>query len=311
MIAKQVALIRRELWEHRALFVVPLVIGIIEALGFIVAQVTATTVFGGDHAIDLAVLGASSLGDVERSAAIHVLMLGVSSLFVMAMAIVAVFYCLDVLYAERKDKSILFWRSLPVTDAETVLSKLATAVIALPIITLGAIAATHLVVLLISSFWIGDRGANAWQLIWSAAPFVDNWGSTLVYLIALAIWSLPFIGWFLFVSAYTKRSPLLMALLPLIVIPMLERIFLGSWTFGSMVVGRLPQSAPIFARPDGSTVIFENEEEVLELAQSGASLFSMLDIGGFLTNPEVWLGALIGGGFVVAAIYMRRYRDDT
>ena len=174
MIATQAALIRRELWEHRSLFVVPLVIAVVESLGFIVAQVTATT-FGGDQAIDLAVLGASSLGDVERSAAINVLMLGVSSLFVMAMGIVALFYCLDVLYAERKDKSILFWRSLPVTDAETVLSKLITAVVALPVITLGAIAATHIVVLLISSFWIGGRGANAWQLLWTAAPFVDNW----------------------------------------------------------------------------------------------------------------------------------------
>lgn len=309
MIATQTALIRRELWEHRSLFVVPLVIAVVESLGFIVAQVTATT-FGGNHAIDLAVLGASSLGDVERSAAINVLMLGVSSLFVMAMGIVALFYCLDVLYAERKDKSILFWRSLPVTDAETVLSKLITAVVALPVITLGAIAVTHLVVLLISSFWIGGRGANAWQLLWTSAPFVDNWMSTLVYMIALTIWSLPFIGWFLFVSAYTKRSPLLMALLPLIVVPMLQRIFLGSWSFGSMILGRLPFSAPIISMPDGSSEMFDSEEEVLELAQSGASLFSILDIGGFLSNPSVWLGAIVGGAFIVGAIYVRRYRAD-
>ena len=91
---------------------------------------------------------------------------------------------------------------------------------------------------------------------------------------------------------------------------MLQRIFLGSWSFGKMILERLPFSAPIISMPDGSNEMFDSEEEVLELAQSGASLFSILDIGGFVTNSAVWIGAIVGGAFIVGAIYVRRYRSD-
>ena len=307
MMGTQLALVRRELWEHRSLFVVPLVIALIELLGSLVGQVTVST---ADTAVDIAILGATNLGDNERAAAINVLMLGVSFLFVLAMGLLTIFYSLDSLYAERKDKSILFWRSLPVTDAETVVSKLLTAAVAIPLITMVLIAATHIGVLLASSFWVGFRGANAWHLIWTAAPFFDNWASTLILLLALSIWSAPFIGWFLFVSAYTKRSPFLLAFLPLVVLPMLERIFLGSTAFAKMLLGRAPYNVPIFEGIDAAE-LFEDEAEFLEMAESGVSLLSFIDVGGFLVSLEVWLGLLVCGAFCFGAIYMRRYRDDS
>lgn len=307
MMGTQLALIRRELWEHRSLFVVPLVIAFIELLGSLVGQVTVST---ADTAVDIAILGATNLGDNERAAAINVLMLGVSFLFVLAMGLLTIFYSLDSLYAERKDKSILFWRSLPVTDAETVVSKLLTAAIAIPLITMVLIAATHIGVLLASSVWVGFRGANAWHLIWTAAPFFDNWVSTFLLLLALSIWSAPFIGWFLFVSAYTKRSPFLMAFLPLVVLPMLEKIFLGSSAFAKMLLDRAPFNVPIFEGIDAAE-LFEDEAEFLELAESGVSLLSFIDLGRFFTSLEVWLGLAVCGAFCFGAIYMRRYRDDS
>ncbi len=307
MMGTQLALVRRELWEHRSLFVVPLVIALIELLGSLVGQVTVST---ADTAVDIAILGATNLGENERAAAINVLMLGVSFLFVLAMGLLTIFYSLDSLYAERKDKSILFWRSLPVTDAETVVSKLLTAALAIPLITMVLIAATHIGVLLASSVWVGFRGANAWHLIWTAAPFFDNWASTVILLLALSIWSAPFIGWFLFVSAYTKRSPFLLGFLPLVVLPMLEKIFLGSSAFAKMLLDRAPFNVPIFEGIDAAE-LFEDEAEFLEMAESGVSLLSFIDVGGFLVSLEVWLGLLVCGAFCFGAIYMRRYRDDT
>lgn len=308
MIQTQVALIKRELWEHRALFIVPLVIALIESLGSIVGQVTVS---GAGQAVDIALLGATNLGDTERAAAINVLMIGVSFLFVMAMGVLMIFYSLDALYAERKDKSILFWRSLPVTDAETVISKLITAAIVIPLITVVMIAATHLVVLIISSIWVAIRGANAWHLIWQAAPFFDNWMGTLILLLSLSIWVSPFIGWFLFVSAFTKRSPFLIAFLPFLVIPMLEKIFFGSWVFGEMLISRAPFKTPIFDGLNGSGFFFEDDAELMELANTGVSFLSFLDVSQFLTSVEVWLGIAVCGILSFAAVYVRRYRDDS
>ena len=308
MIRTQLALIRRELWEHRALFVVPIVIGLIECLGSIVGQVTVST---AGQAVDIALLGATNLGDTERAAAINLLMFGVSFLFVLAMGALTVFYSLDALYAERKDKSILFWRSLPVTDAETVISKLITAAVVIPLITIVMIAATHLVVLTISSIWVAFRGANAWHLIWQAAPLFDNWMATLILLLSMSIWVSPFIGWFLFVSAFTKRSPFLIAFLPFLVIPMLEKIFFGSWIFGEMLLARTPFKAPIFDGISGAALFLEDEEDLMSMAESGVSFLSLLDVPQFLTSIHVWLGVAVCGILCFAAIYVRRYRDES
>jgi ABC-2 type transport system permease protein len=231
------------------------------------------------------------------------------------MWILTIFYALDALYAERKDKSILFWRSIPTTDAETVLSKLLTAVVVIPIVTFAVVVVTHLVVLLITSIWVSLQGANAWHLIWSATPFVDNWLATLAFLLAIPLWLSPFIGWFLLVSAYAKRSPLLVAFLPIIVLPLLEKILIG----GSMLADALLVRSlrmPLFVGAEGAILAFEDEEELhrellQSLGDSGISVLSLLDVPGFLLNPGLWIGLVVCGLFTTAAIYVRRYRDDS
>src|SRR5690606_3990958 len=132
MIANQVALIRRELWEHRSIYVTPLVIALIVSIMAITGQAVVSAF---DQAGDSASTGATHVGPAGLAAGITVLVTGVASLLTMAMWVLTVFYCLDALYAERKDRSILFWRSLPCTDAETVVSKLLTAVIVIPLVT--------------------------------------------------------------------------------------------------------------------------------------------------------------------------------
>ena len=307
MIQRQVALMRRELWEHRAIYIVPLVIAGLITLGSITGQVAVST---ADQAVDIALLGATNLGENERAAAINVLMIVVSSLFFLVMGVLTVFYALDSLYAERKDKSILFWRSLPVTDAESVVSKLLTAVLVIPLITFVLISITHVLVLIISSVWVAVRGANAWHLIWQAAPLFDNWLATLIVLLSVSIWMSPFVGWFLFVSAFTKRSPFLTAFLPLVVIPMLEKIVFDSTLFIEMLTARAPFAGPIF-NVSSSGFPFDDEAELMSRAHDGVSPLEFIDVGGFLTSFEVWLGIAVCGVFSFAAIYVRRYRDES
>lgn len=306
MIQTQLALIRRELWEHRSIYITPAAIGIIVSLLMVTGQVAVSAM--GQH-LDFALLGATALGENERAAALTGLMTLISLPMLFAMWILTIFYTLDSLYAERKDRSILFWRSIPVTDAETVTSKLLTALIVIPLITLLMIVVTQLMVLIITSVWVSIRGADAWYLIWGAAPLFDTWIVTLVVLLAVPLWWAPFIGWFLFVSAFTKRSPFLTAFMPLIVLPMLEKIFLNSSYLATAFADRL--NLPLFTGKDLSDLKLDNMDEVRTVAESGISLLSLLDLSGYFANPGLWAGMVVCGLLVTAAIYLRRYRDDS
>ncbi len=307
MIRSQIALLRRELWEHRAIYVMPLVIALLVSLMSITGQVAVS---GFDHAVDIGILGATNLGENARSAALTVLMISLSSTFVFAMSILTAFYALDALYSERKDRSILFWRSIPITDFETVLSKLLTALVVIPLITFAVIVVTHLIVLVISSMWLGARGANTWHLIWTAAPFFDNWAATLVLLLALALWLSPFVGWFLFVSAFSKRSPLLMALLPIAVLPLLEKIVFETSVFAEAFFVRSVQM-PLFRGLDNIELLFQQGENFKTAGDASLSLLSLLDLGRFFSSLGLWTGLIVCGLFATAAIYVRRYRDES
>jgi ABC-2 type transport system permease protein len=307
MIGNQPALLKRELWEHRSIYVTPAVVALLVALLSVTGQVAVSSL---DQAVDIAILGASNLGERERAAAISVVMTGVAGFFVLAMSVLTVFYTLDALYAERKDRSILFWRSLPCTDAETVLSKLLTALFVIPLVTFLAVAATHLVVLAISSAWIGIRGGSAWHLIWTAAPLVGNWTATLVFLVALPLWLSPFIGWFLFVSAFARRSPLLLGFLPILILPMLEKSLIGTSLFADAFFARTA-SLPLFRGMHTAHFVFP-EGETPRLAEGATgSLLSLLDLSRFFGSASLWLGLIVCGIFTGAAIYVRRYRDDS
>jgi len=305
MIGHQLALIRREIWEHRAIYVTPIAIAVIVSLISLAGMVTVSAF---DRELNIALFSASNIaGDTERQAALTVFFLGTSWVFLFALAILTTFYTLDSLYAERKDKSILFWRSLPITDAETVLSKLLTAVFVLPLFTIAAIIATHLVNLVITTGWVMVKGGNAAHLVWGSVSLFDNWVAALVVTIACAIWMSPLIGWFLFVSAFTKRSPLLMAFMPLIIIPIIEWIFFRSKLFASAVFGR-GEMIPLFREMDLERFF---DEERMKVNEEVVSLLGHIDVGKFLLSPSVWAGVVVCGLFATAAIYVRRYRDES
>jgi ABC-2 type transport system permease protein len=262
------------------------------------------------HSVDIAILGATNLGPGERSAAITVLMTGISSVLVVAMLVLTIFYSLDALYAERKDRSILFWRSLPCTDSETVISKLMTAAVAIPLITFAVVVVTHLTVLVLASVWLGFQGANPWHLIWRAAPFVDNWTATLIVLLALPMWLAPFIGWFLFVSAFTRRSPLLVAFLPIVILPMLEKSLIGTTLFFDAFFVRTG-SLPLFRGMDTGDIFAYQGDEWSRQGDLPSGLLSLVDLSRFFGSASLWIGLIVCGLLLTAAIYVRRYRDDS
>lgn len=305
MIQHQLALIKREVWEHRAIYVTPIAIAVVVSL---VALTGMVTVSAFDKHVNMALFTASNMaGDAERATALTVLFLGTSWVFLFALAILTTFYTLDSLYAERKDKSILFWRSLPITDAETVVSKLLTAVFVLPLVMVAAIIVTHLVNLFITTAWVMIKGGDAIHLIWGSVPLFDNWVAALIVTLASAIWMSPLIGWFLFVSAFSKRSPLLMAFMPLIIIPIIEYMFFRTKIFASAVFGR-GEMLPLFREMDLKLFF---DEDRMQVNEEAVGLLTHLDPAAFLLSPSVWAGVVVCGLFVTAAIYVRRYRDES
>ena len=305
MIGHLTALLKREIWEHRSIYVTPVAIASIVTLGTL-----AALMFAGGFAkeLDLAIFGATNLaGDAERKVVLTGFFIGTSWLFLFAAGVLTIFYTLDSLYAERKDKSILFWRSLPITDAEAVLAKLATALLVIPLGTIVAVIATHIVNLIVTSIWVSAKGGDAGLLIWGSVPLLDNWLAGLIVMLATALWMSPFVGWFLFVSAYTKRSPLLMAFMPLVLIPLLEVIFLRSSMFVEAVFGR-GGMIPLFRGMDLKAFF---DEDKLRVNEEFVSLLAQLDVMKFLTSVSLWTGVIVCGIFVTAAIYVRRYRDES
>ncbi len=305
MITHQLALIRREIWEHRSIYVTPMAIASIVTLGVLAMLIFAS---GFAAELDAVIFGATNIaGETERKAALTLYFLGTSWLFLVALAILTVFYCLDSLYAERKDKSILFWRSMPVTDAETVISKLIIALLVIPVAAIIGIIVTHLVNLVVTSVWVSMKGGDASLLIWGSVSLLDNWLAAVIVILATGIWMSPFIGWFLFVSAYTKRSPLLMAFMPLFLLALLEKIILRTHVFAEHVLGR-GDGMPLI-RTDNIKRFFD--EEQWRIAEGATSLLVHLDIVQFLTSSSTWAGIIVCGLLSTAAIYVRRYRDES
>jgi len=306
MIATQIALFRRELWEHRSIIVTPIVIGLILSLGVLMTEsmLTAHT-----EEVDIGIATMSNLGDEShRSAVINGLLFIPSVIILIGMSILVIFYSLDALYAERKDKSILFWRSLPVTDAETVISKALTGALVIPLISFAAIIATQLISMLLSSIWIMIEGGNAIHLIWAPASLLSLWAATLAGILMLSLWLSPFLGWFLFVSAFAKRMPLLLAALPIVMLPMLENWIFGSKMFFEAFFVRTVE--PIRDAAEAAKASFEISEN-LRVSSFIANPWQAIDFGNFFAKPDLWAGLIVSAIFITAAVYVRRYRDES
>ncbi len=306
MIQGQLALLQRELREHRSIYVAPAVIALLVSLMSLTGEVS---IKGMEH-VDMAIIAMSNMPENARAAALTGIIVVLWIPFFIVMGILTIFYSLDSLYAERKDRSILFWRSIPSTDFETVLSKLIVAMLVIPLVTFILILVTHLAVLLITSIWVSVLGGSGLHLIWASVPFFDNWTATIIFVLALPLWLSPFIGWFLFVSAFTKRSLFLTAFLPIAVLPMLEKMIFDSAIFAEAFFVRSVKM-PLFIDLGTMERLFDEGDNFASLGDAQLSLLGLMDFSGFLANPGLWLGLIVCGLFTAAAIYVRRYRDDS
>jgi ABC-2 type transport system permease protein len=303
-------LLRRETWEHRAIVVAPAVFGALFILISILAAAGAIHVQIGDGGVDLRAM-LSSMDGRQLAAAMQMQLGSLALLFDAVMLLVITFYLLDCLYAERKDRSILFWKSLPVSDLTVVGSKLLTATVVIPVVTGLVFLATAVGIYLIIGSLALFAGSGA---VLAAGPgaILETLIAVVYGMIAQSLWYLPMYGWLLLVSAWAKRTLLLWAVLPLFAVTVLERMVFGTGLFGELLRDRITGVFPVAFRPGTEEVAWEFHEGganvSLELTES---LSRLLDPAALLLSPGLWGGLIVAVLLCGAAVWLRRYRDET
>ena len=272
--------LRRELWENRSIVAAPLAASAIVLLGFLIHAIHLPRDMRAVLALDPAAQAASLAKPYNLAAVVIIL----TALFV------AVVYCLGALQSERRDRSILFWKSLPVSDLTTVLGKALIALAVLPLITVATIIVVHLAMLLLGTAILLLDGVSAVALF-TRLP-LGRMELVLLYGVAtLTLWYAPIYLWLLLVSGWARRAASLWALLPPLALCVVERIAFGTATIFSWLGRRLGGSfAAAFA--DGAPGPLVQPDPLK-----------------FLATPGLWVGLALAAGFLAATIRLRHHRD--
>jgi ABC-2 type transport system permease protein len=272
--------VRRELWENRSIYVAPLIVAVVVLFGFLISTIGLP-----ERRRDVLLLDpAKARVAIEMPYNVAAMML------IFTAFIVGVFYCLDALHSERRDRSILFWKSLPVSDLTTLLSKATIPLITLPLITLAIIIATQLAMLFWTSVLLMTHSMSP-ASTWTNVPFFQECLILLYGLVAIALWHAPIYGWALLVSGWARRATFLWAVLPLLAIGFFEKITFGTSHFASMLKDRLLGFAP--------------EAFAFNAHSIDCPRLTPLN---YLSTLGLWLGLLFAAVFVTAAVWQRRYR---
>jgi ABC-2 type transport system permease protein len=273
----------RELWENKSIYIAPAIVATVLLLGALVSA----------GYLPERRRNAMLLDEVRRRAAIELPYNIVAMMLIVTAFIVGFFYCLDAFYGERRDRSILFWKSLPVSDFTTVLSKVIIPLAILPAIIFGIIIATQFCMLLISSAVLIPSGLAG--TTWANFNLLRESVVLFYGLIVIALWHAPIYGWGLLVSGIARRATFLWAVLPPLAIGIFEKVTFNTSHFVSMLTNRLFGA--------GDTAFDFHMHRSISI-----DLLTQLTPGRFLTTPGLWIGLIVSALFIAAAVRQRRYR---
>jgi len=299
-------LVRREVWETQAVWIAPAIC---------VAVLIVSSIIGGvqigdvdfvasdpDTAEEIRAFGPQGIANLAG-----LMLLALAVPFFIVITFTQFFYAMDALYSDRRDRSVLFFKSLPVSDAETVLSKLATACVVIPAVALVGALVAQLLINLVLTVKFAGTGLPLVEYLWHPRSWGPALVATLYGTVAVMLWSVPVVGWLLFVSAVVPRSPFLWATLPPLALALAERIAFGTTHVGRLLVERLA-GVPFAAFRD-----VEQSGLAVKIGEAGKgpqSVLGMLRPLEFLADPGLWGGLIVGALFVAGAIWARRYRDE-
>jgi len=274
--------VRRELWENRLIYLAPLGVAAVFFAGFAVSTIHLPQMMRA----------AMKLGAMERHGIATPYDI-TAGLMMLVMMIVGTFYCLDALYGERRDRSILFWKSLPVSDTMTVLSKACIPFVVLPLLVFAVAVATDFLMLLLSSAVVAGSGQSAGAL-WHALSLPRVCELLLYHLITgHVLWHAPFYAWFLLVGAWARRAPFVWAFLPPSALCFLEKIAFNTTYFLDMLKYRLMGNSMDVVMAHGAFPT-DPMTEMTPLR--------------YLASPGLWTGIFFTAALLMVAVRLRRVR---
>jgi ABC-2 type transport system permease protein len=272
--------VRRELWENWWLYGAPL-----GAAGLVIVGM----LLGGFHGKGLLL----SPDPMQQQMIVGEQCSLTALLIMLSTTLAGAFYCLDALYGERRDRSILFWRSLPVSDTVAVLAKASVPIVILPLLTFAIAAATQLIVLVIDAATLAAHGRDVSVL--GQVPILSMQAGLLYHLVMVhALWYAPIYAWLLLVSGWARRMPFLWAFLLPLMLGLVERIAFRTNYFARFIGYR------VSGAPAGGD--FAHGGGWMAHRMSGATP------GLFFASPGLWGGLIVAAIFLAAAVWLRRYR---
>ena len=279
--------LRREFWENRYIYLAPLGVAALFLFGFLIHSLIHPA--GGMRALS------TLASDKQREAIIEPYDMA-AALLMGAFILVAVFYCIEALQRERRDRSILFWKSLPVSDVTTVLTKASIPFLLLPLLACAIAFVTQFLMLLVSTVALAGSGISV-ATYWAQVSLFQGSLLLLYHVMTVhVLWSAPIYGWLLLVSAWARRAALLWALLPPLAIGALEKLLFNTGHFAAFV-GR-------FLSGSGTEAIMAPDTLPM-------NPMTHLTPGKFLTTPGLWIGLAVTAAFLAAAVRLRRYRGPS
>jgi ABC-2 type transport system permease protein len=275
--------IRRELWESRSIYIAPLAAAAVFLLGFLISTIR----------LPQKMRALSTLDPAHQREAIAMPYDMAAGLLMLTAMVVGAFYCLDALHGERRDRSILFWKSLPVSDLTMVLSKASIPFLVLPLLTFAITVVTQWIMLVLSTAVLRASGLNV-ATLWTQVSFFQMSMGLLYHLVTVhALWHAPFYGWLLLVSAWARRAPILWAALPLLAIGAVEKIAFNTSNLAALLENRLSGGGAEAITMPGSFPI---------------DPMTHLTPGTFLSSSGLWIGLVFTAVCLAAAVRLRRYR---
>ena len=213
----------------------------------------------------------STYGDRQHD--IAATLYGIQQLFLAITAFVLLFYLLSCLYADRKDRSIMFWKSMPVSENRNVAVKYITAALVVPVVFTLISWLFQLCYLLLATVFVYRIGSDPWQAVWENVDVLGVFYQQLLFVLWDGAWLLPLTGWLLFASALAKRSPFLVATIPFVFVILMQRLLFDNWSIflvlwhyliaGSRQLDNLVGNATFAGTAPGHVDLLMNSTEML------------------------------------------------
>jgi len=323
-------LVKREYWEHRGGFLwtpvwVSGVMIVLTIFGIISAEVVGSRVRVNGGVPWERIAERLNAGDfVQAGAGLDVAYVALTAIMFIALFFVLFFYLLGSLYDDRRDRSVLFWKSLPVSDTATVLSKIAAALLLAPLLAFLVATVAFIVLLIVVCIWAAIHGIDPLPAIGASHP-VGLFARLLLTIPVNALWALPTVGWLMFWSAYSRSKPFLWAVLvPIFALianswlsvlgaPSLDRSFLMKDVLARLLFGIAPVS---WLNGEGLNLGDSVGDSFRDSAGVGGhsnvlDKFDPAAVYGMLATPAMWIGVVVGIGLIAISIWLRRSRIET